>query len=60
MSSLSSVQRFLSNKMKLVKTLLPTQLKHTNLEIDLIFQTVSSKEGFNDTISQHFQDELKH
>ena len=59
MSSLSSVQRFLSNKMKLVKTLLPTQLKHTNLEIDLIFQTASSK-GFNDTVSQHFQDELKH
>ena len=46
--------------MKLVKTLLPTQLKHTNLEIDLIFQTASSKEGFNDTISQHFLDELKH
>ena len=39
--------------MKLVKTLLCTQLKQTNLEIE-------SKKGFNETVFQHFVDELKH
>ena len=53
------VQRLFS-KMKLVKTLLPTQLKWTNLENTLQILTESPKEGFNDTVFHYFVDELKH
>ena len=42
--------------MKLVKTSLHTQLKQTNLKIDFI----SQQQPFNDTVLQHFMDELKH
>ena len=35
-------------------------LKQTNLENWLHFSTESPKEGFNDTVFQHFIDELKH
>ena len=45
-SSLSCVQRFFS-KMKLKKTLLPTQLKQGNLENGLHNSTESPKEHFN-------------
>ena len=47
-------------KMKLVKTLLCTQLKQTNLEKTLHISTKSPKEGFNDTLFHDFWDELKH
>ena len=46
--------------MKLVQTLLRTQLKQTNLENRLHVLTESPKKGFNDTVFQHFIDELKH
>ena len=46
--------------MKLIKTLLHTQLKQTNLENRLYISTKSLKEGFNDTVFQHFVDKLKH
>ena len=58
MSNFSFVQRLFS-KRELVKTMLLAQLKHTNLENQLI-STESPKEGFNDTVLQHFLDELKH
>ena len=45
--------------MKLVKTSLGTQLKQTNLENQLHISTESQKEGINDTVFQHFVDELK-
>ena len=57
-SSLSCIQRFFS-KMKMVKTLLRTQLKQTNLENRLHISTKIPKEGFNDTIFQHFVNKLK-
>ena len=41
--------------MKLVKTLLHTQLKQTYLENRLHISTECPKEGFNDTVFQHFQ-----
>ena len=40
--------------------MLHTQLKQTNLENQLYISTKSLKEGFNDTVFQHFVDELKH
>ena len=46
--------------MKLVKTLLHTQVKQTNLENQLRISVESPKEGFNDTVFQHLVDELKH
>ena len=46
--------------MKLLKTLLHTQLKQTNLENRLHISTISPKEGFNDNVFQLFVDELKH
>ena len=58
-SSLSYIQRFLSRR-KLVKTLLHTQLKQTNLKNEHYISTEIPKEGFNDTVFQHFLDELKH
>ena len=58
MSSLSYVKIFFS-KRKLGKTLLRTQLKQTNLENRLLISIESAK-GFNDTVFQHFVDELKH
>ena len=58
-SSLSYIQRFLSRR-KLVKTLLHTQLKQTNLKNGRYISTEIPKEGFNDTVFQHFLDELKH
>ena len=59
MSSFSYVQRLFS-KTELVKTMLLAQLKQTNLENQLFISTESPKEGFNDTVLQHFLDELKH
>ena len=59
MSSFSCVQRLFS-KTELVKTMLLAQLKQTNLENQLFISTESPKEGFNDTVLQHFLDELKH
>ena len=59
LSSLSYIQRFLSRR-KLVKTLLHTQLKQTNLKNGLYISTEIPKEGFNDAVFQHFLDELKH
>ena len=59
MSSLPCVQRRFS-QLKLVKTLLCTQLKQTNLENQLHILTERSKESFNYTICQHFVNELKH
>ena len=47
-------------EMKLLKTLLGTQLKQINLKNQLYISTESPKEGFNDTVSQHFVNELKH
>ena len=44
--------------MKLLK--ICTQSKQTNLENRLHISTESPKEGFDDTISQYFKDELKH
>ena len=44
--------------MKLMKTLLCTQLKQTNLENRLHISTESPK-GYNDTFFQDFVDELK-
>ena len=46
--------------MKLIKTLLHTQLKQANLENQLYISTKSLKEGFNDTVFQYFVGELKH
>ena len=43
--------------MKLVKTLLHTQLKQMNLKNWLY---ISKKQGFNGAVFQHFVDELKH
>ena len=43
--------------MKLVKTLLHTQLKQMNLKNWLY---ISTKQGFNGAVFQHFVDELKH
>ena len=45
--------------MKLVKTSLYIQLKQTNLENCFHILTKSSTEGFNDTVFQHFVDELE-
>ena len=56
--SLSCVQRLW--KMKLVRTLLHIQLKQTNLENKLHISIEILKECFNDTVSQHFVNELKH
>ena len=47
-------------KMKLLKTLLRTQLKQTNLENWFHILTESPKEGFDDTVFQYLIDELKH
>ena len=58
MSSLSCLQKLFS-KMKLVKTSLYIQLKQTNLENCFHILTKSSTEGFNDTVFQHFVDELE-
>ena len=46
--------------MKLVETSIRTQLKQANLENRLHISTENPKEGFNDTVFQHFVDELKH
>ena len=46
--------------MTLVEALLCTQLNKLTWKIDLIFQKESSKQGCNDTVFQHFVDELKH
>ena len=46
--------------MQLVKTELRTQLKQTDLENQLHISTESPKEGFNDSVFQHFVYELKH
>ena len=46
--------------MRLVKILLHTQLKQTNLENRLAISMESTEEGFNDTVFKHFLDELKH
>ena len=46
--------------MELVKTSLRTQLKQTNLQNRLYISTEIPKEDFNDTVFQHFVDELKH
>ena len=46
--------------MKLVKTLLHTQLKQMNLKNWLYISTESPKQGFNGAVFQHFVDELKH
>ena len=40
--------------------MLCTQLKQTNLESWLHISTESSKESFDDTVFQHFVNELKH
>ena len=56
--SLSYGKRIFS-KRKLVKTSLRTQLKQTNLENRFHISTESPKEGFNDTVFQHFVDKLK-
>ena len=53
--SLSNIQRFF-RKRKLVKTL----LHKTNLENRLHISTESPKQGFNDTVLQHFVNEVKH
>ena len=45
--------------MKLLKTLLYTHLKQTNLENWLHISTESSKEGFNNTVFQHLVVEIK-
>ena len=58
MSSLSSARDFFC-KRRLVKTYLCTQLKQTNLENPLHISTESPKEGFNDTVCQHFVYKLK-
>ena len=58
MSSLSYIQRFFS-KMKLVKILLRTKLKQTNLENRLHITTETPKEDLIDTVFWHFTDELK-
>ena len=46
--------------MKLVETSIRAQLKQANLENRLHISTENPKEGFNDTVFQHFVDELKH
>ena len=53
MSGLSCAERFFS-KVTLVRTLLCTQLKQTNLENQSHISTESSNEGFNDTVIQLF------
>ena len=58
MSILSCIQIFFS-KMKLVKTLLHTELKQTNLEIRFHISIETPKEGCDDTVFQNFIDELK-
>ena len=45
--------------MKLVKTSLRIQLKQTNLENRLHILRESPKEGFNDTVFQHFVQHLQ-
>ena len=57
-TSLSCIQRLFST-MKLVKTGKLNQNKLT-WKTDFIFQTKSPKEGFNNSVFQHFVDELKH
>ena len=42
-----------------MKTSLRTQLKQTNLENQFHISTESPKEGFSDTVFQHFVDKLK-
>ena len=46
-------------KIKLMKSLLRTQLKLTNLENQLPISTASPKEYCNETVFLHFVDELK-
>ena len=46
--------------MRLVKTWLGTQLKQTNLKNQPHISKESPKEDFNNTVFQHFVDELKH
>ena len=53
------LQRFFP-KMRLVETSLRTQLKQTNLENRLSISAKSPEEGFNDTVFQHFVDEIKY
>ena len=57
-SSFSCIQSFFS-KMKLVKTSLDTQSKQANLENQLHITTESPKEGFNNTVFEHYLHELK-
>ena len=45
--------------MQLVKTQLRSQLKQTNLENRLYISIESPKEGFHDTVFQHFVNDLK-
>ena len=58
-SGLSCIQSSFS-KMKLVKTLVRTELKRTNLENRLCTSTETPKERFDDTVFQHLLDELNH
>ena len=58
-SGMSYIQRYFF-KRKLVKTSIHTQLKQTNLENRLHILRESPKEGFNDTVFEHFVAELKH
>ena len=44
----------------MVKTSLRSQLKQTNLENRFHISTESLKEGFIDTVFQHFVDKLKY
>ena len=53
-SCICLVYNVLKDPLKLVKTLLRTQLKQTNLEIWLYISTKNLKEGFNATGFQHF------
>ena len=55
-SSLLYVQTRYFSKRKLVKTLLHTQLKQTNLKNRFHISTENLQEGFNDTDFQHFVD----
>ena len=57
-SSFLCIQSFFS-KMKLVKTSLHTQLNQANLENKLHISTEGPTEGFNDSVFQHYLDELK-
>ena len=53
------VSKDLFSRMKLVKALLHTQLKQANLENQLHISTESRKIYVNDTVFQHFVDDLK-